>query len=647
MKKNKLMLVVGFVVLLSMVLSACQPVVTTVEVTKVVKETQQVVQTQVIEKTKVVEVERKPFSTPHPILGNVKVRQAIAYCTNKADLIKSVYPLLTADEQKKLIMNTFIPTDHWAYAGDANIRIYPFNKDVGKSMLQDAGWKQTGTATRVNDKGEEMTLKFTTTTATFRQTWAAVFEKQMKDCGIQILRFHVPSTWWFGDTTGLARRDFELGAFAWVGQADPGGQTLWACDQIPSPDNGWEGQNYMGWCNEAASKAIKAANNTLIKAERIAQYKIVQQEYTKDVPAIPLFNRTEVYAYAAGLQNFKPAPGESYYNWNAYEWELKDATGKAKDTIVLGFTQEPASMFGLVEDAWVMHLADTLLNGMAYTGLNYDFQPRLQKALSTIENKLAENKDVDVKEGDKVLNSDGNPVVLKAGVKVMDNTGKEVEYKSGTIKMKQLVVKYEFIDGIKWSDGQPLKQADFELGYKIACDKDSGATSFITCNKTGSIVFANNGYTVTWLPGVQDPLYFLAPYGFYPSHQKISDGRLLKDVPAKEWATLKEIAETPLGVGPYVLKKWTKTQKMEFEANPYWVLGPVKTPKFVIAFVTPENVEAQLLGGQIDFIGSESLSGLTETLKKAENDKNARNPIKTLVLPGATWEHIDFSLFVK
>ena len=62
----------------------------------------------------------------------------------------------------------------------------------------------------------------------------------MADCGIRILRFHVPASWWFGDTTGLARRDFELGAFAWVGQADPTGQTLYACDQIPSPDNGWD-----------------------------------------------------------------------------------------------------------------------------------------------------------------------------------------------------------------------------------------------------------------------------------------------------------------------------------------------------------------------------------------------------------------------
>ena len=91
MKHNKWMFVVGLVVLASMVLAACQPVVTTVtvpvEVTKVVPQvqTQIVNQTSVVENTKIVQVERKPFTTPHPILSDLKVRQAIAYCTNKTE----------------------------------------------------------------------------------------------------------------------------------------------------------------------------------------------------------------------------------------------------------------------------------------------------------------------------------------------------------------------------------------------------------------------------------------------------------------------------------------------------------------------------------------------------------------------------------
>ena len=330
---KRMLVVVSMLVLASMLLAACGTPQTIVE-------TQIVEVEKTVEVEKVVEVEAGAFTVPHPFLGDLKVRQALAYCTNKLDLVKSVYPLVAEADQQKLVMNTMIPSFQWAYAGDENITIYPFDPAKGKALLEEAGYVMNeGTGFYNNAAGDELSLKFTTTTATFRQTWAAVFEKQMADCGIRILRFHVPASWWFGDTTGLARRDFELGAYAWVGQADPGGQTLWACDQIPSPENGWEGQNYMGWCNEAASDNIKIANNRLVQDERKAAYTIVQAEYTKDVPAIPLFNRTDTYAFSPNLVNFTPIPGDGgYYASNVDKWE-----NPGKDTIVLGFTQEPAS----------------------------------------------------------------------------------------------------------------------------------------------------------------------------------------------------------------------------------------------------------------------------------------------------------------
>ena len=307
----------------------------------------------------------------------------------------------------------------------------------------------------------------------------------MADCGIQILRSHVPASWWFGDTTGLQVRDFQIGAFAWVGQADPGGQTLWACDQIPLPSNNFVGQNYMGWCNEAADEAIKTANNTLDKAERIAQYLIVQQEYTKDVPAIPIFNRTETFSADAALTGFAPTPGEEYYNYNIDEWAIP-----GEDTLVIGFTQEPASLFGLVESAFVANLAIHLVdfgldqNQRTYTSLNYDFQPVLVKELSTIENGLATNDDVEVNAGDKVIDAAGNPVEVAAGIKVKDATGAKLN--SPTAPSDEAADRQvRTIDGLTWSDGTPVTQADVELDHKITCDKESGATSYITCDNIG------------------------------------------------------------------------------------------------------------------------------------------------------------------
>jgi ABC-type transport system substrate-binding protein len=596
----------------------------------------------------VVEVAAGAFTKPHPILGDIKVRQALAYCTNKSELTASVYPLLSEAERAALVMDTNIPKSHWAYAGDDNITIYPFDPEKGQALLDEAGWTlDEGADFRTNAAGEELSLKLTTTSAAFRQTWAAVWEQQMAACGVRIVRFHAPAAWFFGDTSGVNRRDFELGAYAWVGQADPGGQSIYACDQIPLPENNWVGQNRNGWCNETASNAIKAANNTLIKDERIDAYRTFQQEFTKDMVSIPLFNRTNTYAISAGLEGFEPHPGQPFVNYNAADWQIP-----GKDTIVYGFTQEPASLFTLVESAQVAVVANGFIQGYGYTSLDYDFQPAMQDPLSTIENKLASNDTVEVKAGDMVWDTAGNPVELANGVEVKDADGNVVQFSGDPVKMKQLTITVKFADGLTWSDGVPVSQADFELKFKTDCDRESGATTFIACDQILSKEFHPNGYTLKLLPGVQAPLYFLDFDGstlpdIYPAHRVIESdgpykGKTLAEVPAKDWATLPEIAENPIGVGPYVIKEWVKGEKMVFEANPYYYKGAPKTKNLVISFITPENAEAQLIGGQVDILDDTTLVGVTETLKAAAD----AGQIQIIIDPSATWEHIDMQLFV-
>jgi ABC-type transport system substrate-binding protein len=593
--------------------------------------------------TQIVEVQAGSFTTPHPILSDLRVRQAIAYCTNKTDLLSAVYPLLSDEERAGLVMDTMIPKSHWAYAGDENITMYPFDPDSGRGMLDEAGWTLAdGADFRTNAAGEELAFQFTTTNAAFRQTWAAVWEQQMADCGIRILRLHVPSTWMFGDTTGINRRDFEVAAYGFVGQPDPGGQTYVACDQVPVPENGWVGQNIMGWCNDVASVAIKQANNTLIKDERIAAYRAVQQEMANEVPIVPLFNRTNTYAISADLQGFAPNPGQQFVTYNIAEWEIS-----GRDTIVYGFTQEPASLFGLVESGQTAVLAASLIYDFAWTSLDYDFQPKALQQLPTLENGLASNNDVEVSAGDKVADANGEIAELASGMQVKNAAGEVVEFTGAPVTMKQLVITYQFRDDLVWSDGTPVSQADYELKWKIDCDRTSGATSFITCDQAQAVEYAPNGYTLTLLPGVQTPLYFLnfdvnGYPDLYPAHRVLSDGRTLADVPAAEWATLPEIAENPIGVGPYVLAEWVRGERMVFEANPYYYGGAPKTQSIVLSFITPENAEAQLIGAQVDILDFTTLVGVSETLKNAGDE----GVISVIVDASASWEHIDFNLFL-
>ena len=633
------MVLLALVAIASMLLSACAPQVVTqiVEVTKEV----QVVQTEVVtvKETELVSVETEAFTTPHPIIGDLRVRQAIAYCTNRPEVIGSVYKFV--DNPDTLLMDTNIPSDHWAHTAPAVQ--YPFDAAKGAALLDEAGWTLAEGATfRTNADGDELSLKFTTTSAAFRQTWGAVFAQNMAACGIRIVPLYAPAAWWFGDTTGLSRRDFELGAFAWVGTADPGGDTLYACDRIPLPSNNWDGQNYMGWCNETASNAIRAANNTLDRAERIKQYAIFQEEFGKDMPSLPMFNRVEVLATNKDLTGFAPAPGEAYTSYNVYEWTVPGA-----DTIILGYTQEPASLFTLVENAFVAVNAYSLIGGRFYTSLNYDYKANLYYTdLPTLENGGAVISSVDVKEGDKVVDSDGNLAELAAGMKIKDGEGNVVDYSGGAATMQQMVLTWQLEDGILWSDGEPLKAADLDLGYKITCDPESGATDFTICDRTVGVENTDTSSVVTLVPGYTPPEYLIINFGWYPSHRVLSDGRVLADVPASEWTTLPEVAESPIDTGPYMITGWEKGQSMTFEANPNFYKGAPATPNVIIKFVADTNqAVAQLLTGDVDVLFAETLgAGAEVETVKAEADAGK---VAIFVEPSATWEHIDFNLFTK
>ncbi len=642
----------------SLVLSACGPQPTPIVQTVVVEVEKETVRE--VEKEVRVEVTATPFpewTAPHPILSDIRVRQAIAHCTDRNALIESVYGYLPEEERAKLYMDTFIPKDSVWYAKNvdpnANIVDYPFDPDRGAQLLEEAGWAlPEGGSVRVNAKGEPLALRFTTTNAPFRQTWGAVFVSSLQKCGIQLLPSYIPGSIWFGGNSGLRRRDFDLGAFAWVGETEPPGVTLYACDQIPTPANNWNGQNYMGWCNEKASTAIKQANNTLNDKERKELYKVVQEEFSKDMISLPLFQRLEAVAFNRQLQGLR-ADATEYHTASADQWELP-----GKDTIVMALGQEPASLFLLQESAAVAVMVGQLVFGVDTTQYNYGFQAvgLENDEFPTIENGGATNVEVEVKEGDLIVNADADVGTLQGG-KLVDREGKElslkgrnlageeVEIKPGA-KLPQLTVTFKFKPR-KWSDGEDLKNADFELGYKVACDRESGATTYFTCDRVVKFETLSDGlgYRVTYAAGYQPPTYYLPPFGYYPSHQQIGD-KTLAEIEPKEFKNLKEVTDTPLGTGPYVIKEWQRGQRIVLEANPNYWKGEPKTKNIIVQIFDggPAAAVAALLQGTVDVVGKETLGAGQELETVIKEGAKPDGTITADPIPSPTWEHVDMNL---
>lgn len=171
--------------------------------------------------------------------------------------------------------------------------------------------------------------------------------------------------------------------------------------------------------------------------------------------------------------------------------------------------------------------------------------------LPSLDNGGAVLNEVEVSAGDTVWDTSGTAVELAPGVEIQTADGETITYEDGTVTMNQLIVTFEHVAGITWEDGEPRKQADYELGQRISCDETSGAVTYTVCQSQEQVEFlSDTSYRITYLPGALWSLYSVFSLAAYPSHQVLADGRNLADVPASEWATLEEVPNARSAMGP-------------------------------------------------------------------------------------------------
>jgi peptide/nickel transport system substrate-binding protein len=258
---------------------------------------------------------------PHPILSDVRVRRAIAHAIDRRALIAE------ALAGRSIVLDQpLVYPDHPLYA-PGEITVYDFNLDQARALLDEAGWRDTdGDGVREcrgcvsgAAEGDRLALTYRTTRSTLRERSAQRIQQDLAAVGFDLTIHFPPQEVFFGDVTGLIVGDFEIGQMAGLTDADPGGERQYGCDWIPTPDNGWYGENYSGWCNPAASDALVQARQALRLDDRRAAYAVFQREYTRDVPGLPLFPRLDVFLVNPRLENFRPEDFMRSATWNAFQ----------------------------------------------------------------------------------------------------------------------------------------------------------------------------------------------------------------------------------------------------------------------------------------------------------------------------------------
>jgi peptide/nickel transport system substrate-binding protein len=269
------------------------------------------------------------LKSPHPVLGEFKVRKAIAMALNRQQAVDTIYY-----GQSKTVAQPQLPQ---MVSYDESLGTITYDVEAAKALIAEAGWADSDGDGIVEKNGVKATITILTTSGNaVRQKATQLWQANLKEIGIDAQLVYQPSSVVFS-TDGLYGRAFDAIQFANVfSVVDPG--NWWygvaACSQIPTPDNGLAGSNYAGWCQKDASDAsTKAAFLTLDPTERKAAWDTVIKAYfsendtadytTGGFPVIPLFTRPAYLATVPGLSGAKLDPTE-YFTWNIAEWTVTE-----------------------------------------------------------------------------------------------------------------------------------------------------------------------------------------------------------------------------------------------------------------------------------------------------------------------------------
>ncbi|WCR04159.1 peptide ABC transporter substrate-binding protein [Paracoccus saliphilus] len=263
------------------------------------------------------EGERATVDHPHPILSDLKVRQALSMAIDRQLLNEIGY-----GETGKATCN-MVPAPE-IFASD-NPDCLTQDIEGAKALLDEAGWTVGGDGVREKD-GRKLKLLFQTSVNAVRQDFQALIKQWWSEIGVETELKTVDASVYFGgdpgspDTIVKFYADVQMYTDVYDG-TDPGSYLAErACDQIPSPENQWQGENNVRYCNEEYEALIEEMSQTAGTEARAELARKMNLMITRDsMTHLPLIARGRVSVSSNRLGGVHMNAWDSEF-WNVADW---------------------------------------------------------------------------------------------------------------------------------------------------------------------------------------------------------------------------------------------------------------------------------------------------------------------------------------
>jgi len=252
----------------------------------------------------------------NPLLADVRVRQALLQGLDRAGISQEMYG------GKQPVADTIVHPLDWVHTDD--VRKYPYDPAAARALLEAAGWHPGSDGIRRNDKGDRLSLDLATTSGNrTRELLEQIMQSQWRAIGVEVHLRNQPARVLFGET--LRRRAFDLALFGWVSAPENVPRSELNSEEIPSPENGYRGQNDVGYRNPEMDKLMDEIEVTLDRPARERLWHRLQQIYADTLPDLPLFFRTDSSVLPKWLAGVTPTGHLNVSTLWIEDWRDTDA----------------------------------------------------------------------------------------------------------------------------------------------------------------------------------------------------------------------------------------------------------------------------------------------------------------------------------
>jgi len=252
----------------------------------------------------------------NPILSDVRVRQALLLAIDRKAINQQIFA------GKQAIAHTNVNPLDWMYVED--VEQYPYDPVRAAALLEEAGWRVGLDGTRVNAAGDRLAFTIMSTAGDrSRELVEQVLQSQWATAGIDVAIQNQPARVLFGET--VQQRLFDgLTMFAWLSAPESVPRTTLHSTMIPTEENNWQGQNIAGYRNPRVDALLDTMELELDREKRGAMWRELQEIYAEELPAIPLWFRSQAYILPTWLEGVAPTGNQYSTSLWVENWRIAE-----------------------------------------------------------------------------------------------------------------------------------------------------------------------------------------------------------------------------------------------------------------------------------------------------------------------------------